>query len=151
MEEGGYDDLGDWVEIYTLLCIKYITNENPLYSTGNSTQRSVVTRMERKSKKERIYVYMWLIHFAIQQKLTQHRKATILQKKKKVNKNKSKNKAKITTQKKKFFFLINVHLWPTLVLIPEFSLKITCIPVADSCWYMAKPIQYCKVKKIKLN
>ena len=25
----------------------------------------------------------------------------------------------------------------------------TCIPVADSCWYMAKPIQYCKVKKQK--
>ena len=25
----------------------------------------------------------------------------------------------------------------------------TCIPVADSCWYMAKPIQYCKVKKKK--
>ena len=23
----------------------------------------------------------------------------------------------------------------------------TCIPVADSFWYMAKPIQYCKVKK----
>ena len=23
----------------------------------------------------------------------------------------------------------------------------TCIPVADSCWYVAKPIQYCKVKK----
>ena len=22
-----------------------------------------------------------------------------------------------------------------------------CIPVVDSCWYMAKPIQYCKVKK----
>ena len=22
----------------------------------------------------------------------------------------------------------------------------TCIPVADSFWYMAKPIQYCKVK-----
>jgi len=27
----------------------------------------------------------------------------------------------------------------------------TCIPVADSCWYMAKPIHYCKVKKIKKN
>ena len=26
----------------------------------------------------------------------------------------------------------------------------TCIPVADSFWYMAKPIQYCKVK-IKLK
>ena len=25
----------------------------------------------------------------------------------------------------------------------------TCIPVVDSCWYMAKPIQYCKVKKKK--
>ena len=25
----------------------------------------------------------------------------------------------------------------------------TCIPVADSFWYMAKPIQYCKVKKKK--
>ena len=25
----------------------------------------------------------------------------------------------------------------------------TCIPVMDSCWYMAKPIQYCKVKKKK--
>ena len=24
-----------------------------------------------------------------------------------------------------------------------------CIPVADSCWYMAKPILYCKVKKLK--
>ena len=28
----------------------------------------------------------------------------------------------------------------------------TCIPVADSFWYMAKPIQYCKVKiKFKKN
>ena len=26
-----------------------------------------------------------------------------------------------------------------------------CIPVADSCWYMAKPIQHCKVKKKKRN
>ena len=24
-----------------------------------------------------------------------------------------------------------------------------CTPVADSCWCMAKPIQYCKVKKKK--
>ena len=33
------------IDIYTLLilCIKYITNENLLYSTGNSTQCSVVT------------------------------------------------------------------------------------------------------------
>ena len=32
-----------------------------------------------------------------------------------------------------------------------FRMGNTCIPVADSCWYMAKPIQYCKVKKIKLK
>ena len=31
------------IDIYTLLCIKQITKENLLYSTGNSTQCSVVT------------------------------------------------------------------------------------------------------------
>ena len=38
--------------------------------------------MGRKSKKEGIYVYIWLIHFAVQQKLTQQCKATTLQYKK---------------------------------------------------------------------
>ena len=28
-----------------------------------------------------------------------------------------------------------------------FRMGNTCIPVVDSCWYMTKPIQYCKVKK----
>ena len=28
-----------------------------------------------------------------------------------------------------------------------FRMGNTCIPVVDSCWYMAKPIQCCKVKK----
>ena len=28
-----------------------------------------------------------------------------------------------------------------------FRMGNTCIPVADSFWYMAKPIQYCEVKK----
>ena len=28
-----------------------------------------------------------------------------------------------------------------------FRMGNTCTPVADSCWCMAKPIQYCKVKK----
>ena len=27
----------------------------------------------------------------------------------------------------------------------------SCTPVVDSCQYMAKPIQYCKVKKINLK
>ena len=35
--------------------------------------------MGRKSKKEGIYVYIELIHFAVHQKLTKHYKATVLQ------------------------------------------------------------------------
>ena len=33
--------------------------------------------MERRSKRARIYVFTWLIHFVVQQKLTQHCKAII--------------------------------------------------------------------------
>ena len=43
------------------------------------THPSVVTRMERKSKKEGLYGDMELIHFAVEQKLTQQWKATKLQ------------------------------------------------------------------------
>ena len=66
-------------DTYTLLYIKQITNNNLLYSTGNSTQCSVMTYMGIESKKEWIYIYVQLIHFAVQQKLTQHCKSTILQ------------------------------------------------------------------------
>ena len=48
--------------------------------------------MGGKSKEEGIYVYMWLIHFAVQEKLTQHCKPTILQLKK------TKNKTTATTK-----------------------------------------------------
>ena len=47
--------------------IKQVTSENLLYNSGNSTQHFVVTEMGRKYKKEGIYVYVQLIHFAIQQ------------------------------------------------------------------------------------
>ena len=42
-EKGGgmYWEIG--IDIYTVLCIKQITNENLLYSTGNSTPCSVET------------------------------------------------------------------------------------------------------------
>ena len=46
------------VYTYTLLYIKYITNKDLLYSTGNSTQYSVVAYMGKESKKEWIYVYV---------------------------------------------------------------------------------------------
>ena len=42
---GGLDELGDGIDIYTLLilCIKWITSENLLCSSRNSTQCSVGT------------------------------------------------------------------------------------------------------------
>ena len=39
-----------------LQVLPYITSKNLLYSTGNSTQYSVMTYIEIKSKKEWIYV-----------------------------------------------------------------------------------------------
>ena len=45
----------DWeigTDIYTLLYIKQITNKHLLYSTGNSTQYSVMTYMGKESKNE---------------------------------------------------------------------------------------------------
>ena len=44
------------IDIYTLVYMKQVTNENLLCNTGNSTQCSVVTQMGRESKKEWIYV-----------------------------------------------------------------------------------------------
>ena len=62
------------IGIYTLLCIKEITNETLLYYTGNSTL-CCLDLNGRKSKKEGGYICMCvcvcvcvkLIHFPIQQ------------------------------------------------------------------------------------
>ena len=65
---GGWDELGDW-DIYTLLCIKWITNENLFCSKGNSPQWSAVNL----NGKEKMHVS--LIHSAvIQKKLIQNRR-----------------------------------------------------------------------------
>ena len=60
--ESGSSEAGiSWetgVDIYTLLYIKQITNNNLPYSTGNSSQYSVMTYMGKESKKEWIYVYL---------------------------------------------------------------------------------------------
>ena len=39
----GRDSWGVWVNMYTLLYLKRITNKDPLYSTGHSAQYSVIT------------------------------------------------------------------------------------------------------------
>ena len=54
---GGAGDGGvlNWeirIDIYTLMCIKLVTNGYLLYSTGNSTQYSVMPYMRIESKKE---------------------------------------------------------------------------------------------------
>ena len=76
--DGGRINWEIGIDIYTLLYIKYITNKDLLHSTGISSQYSVMTYMGKESKKEWICVYVYLIHFAVQQKLTQHCKSTIL-------------------------------------------------------------------------
>ena len=57
-EHQGEKEVGmNWetgIDIYTLLCIKQIINKELPYSKGKSTQYSVMTRMEKESKKEGI-------------------------------------------------------------------------------------------------
>ena len=52
--------------------------KNLLYSTETSIPYTVMTHMGKESKK-RVVICIKLIHFAVQQKLTQHCKSTILQ------------------------------------------------------------------------
>ena len=40
-------------DIYTLLCIQWITNENLLYSTGHSIQCSVMAYIGKETKKKK--------------------------------------------------------------------------------------------------
>ena len=51
----------------------------PAYSTGHSTQYSVIAYMGKESEKEWKCVYVQLNHFVVQQKLVQYCKSTILQ------------------------------------------------------------------------
>ena len=56
-----------------------INNKNPLYSTGNFTQYSIMTYMGKKSKRVDICIHICNIHFAVCQKLTKHCTSSILQ------------------------------------------------------------------------
>ena len=51
--------------------------KNLLYSTGNSTQYTVMAYMRKQSKKE--WIYVELIHCGVHLKLTQHCKSALLQ------------------------------------------------------------------------
>lgn len=60
------------------LYIEWMVNRDLLYSTGNTTQYSLIIYMEKESEKEWICVYVQLNHFVVQQKLTHHCKSTTL-------------------------------------------------------------------------
>ena len=67
------------IDIYTLLCIKQTTNENLLYCRGSSVLCGDLNGENFKKAGSGGYVYVQLICFAAQQKLTQYCKATVLQ------------------------------------------------------------------------
>ena len=67
IKEGVNWEIG--INIYTLLYKKQITNKDLMYSTGNSIQYSAMAYMGKQSKKEQMYVYVLMTHFAVQQKL----------------------------------------------------------------------------------
>ena len=56
---------------YTLLYLKWITNNILLYSTGNSVQCYVAAWMGGEFGGEWIHVYVWLGPFSIHLKLSQ--------------------------------------------------------------------------------
>ena len=70
------------IDVCVLPCIRRIASGKLLSSAGSSAWCSVVTKkggmgsgVGGRSKREEIYVYIWLIDFVVQQKLTQHCKA----------------------------------------------------------------------------
>ena len=68
--EGIVRELG--MDMYTLLCLKWITNKDLLYRTGHCPQGSVAASMGRGFGGEWIYGYVWLGCFALHLKLPQH-------------------------------------------------------------------------------
>ena len=58
--------------MYMLLYLKWVTNQDLLYSTGNSAQSYSAAWMGEEFEGERIHVYVWLSPFAAHLKLLQH-------------------------------------------------------------------------------
>ena len=58
--------------MYTLLYLKWVTNQDLLQSTGNSAQCYVAAWMGEGFGGEWIHVYVWLSPFAVHLKLFEH-------------------------------------------------------------------------------
>ena len=46
------------MDMYTLIYVRWITNKDLLYNTGNSTQYSLMAYLGKEFKREWIYVYV---------------------------------------------------------------------------------------------
>ena len=72
------------IKCVNIYAAKYV-NTTPNRTTKHykqlnfSTRYSVISYMGNESEKEWIHIHVWLDHFAVHLKLTQHRKSTILQ------------------------------------------------------------------------
>ena len=60
------------MDMYTLLCLKWITSKDLLYSTWNSAQCYMEACMGAEFGGEWIYVCVWPSPFAVHLKLSQH-------------------------------------------------------------------------------
>ena len=52
-------------DLHTLLYLKWITNKDLLYSTGNSVPRYRAAWMQGEFEEEWIHVYVWLSPFLV--------------------------------------------------------------------------------------
>ena len=59
-----------WMDMHTLLYLKWITNKDLLYSTGNSVQCHMAAWMGEGFRGTRIHVYVWLSPLAVHLKLS---------------------------------------------------------------------------------
>ena len=60
------------MDMYTLLYLKWITNKDLLYSTGNSAQCYVAAWIGGEFEAEWIHVYLWLSPSVVCLKLSLH-------------------------------------------------------------------------------
>ena len=61
-----------WMDVHTLLYLKWITNKDPQYSTWNSAQCYMAAWMGGGLGGEWIQVYVWLSPFILHLELPQH-------------------------------------------------------------------------------
>ena len=59
------------MDVYTLLYLKWITNKDRLYSTGNSADCYMAAWMGREFGEEWIHIYVQLSPFAVHLRLSQ--------------------------------------------------------------------------------